>query len=161
MEDTSQNHTHIKGWAIDADPQNDPTYPMKHRIDGHKVYERKGQKQQPLDREILHSNERPNVSAVFGLGPVASGLSGQIRRFAFQYSENSYGHWLPLLLADRVNEVEGMIADLREGKFPNVVAEKGWPAQWKYDKSGFIKKMAAYAAMTAGFVFLLRKKRGS
>lgn len=159
MEDISKDYSHIKGWGIDADPKNDPTYPMKHRRAGHQGYERKNQKQQPIDREVLHSNERPNVSAVFGLAPAPSGLSGHIRRYAFKQSENSYGHWLPLLMADRVNEVEGILDDIRKGKFPNIVAEKGWAAQWKYDRPTLLKKMAVFTTLTAGLVFLLAKRR--
>ena len=52
------------------------------------------------DAEVLHSNERPNISAAFGTSTPPSGLSGALRRFAFRYSESSYAHWLPLMLAD-------------------------------------------------------------
>ena len=41
-----------------------------------------------------------------------------IRRFAFKYSESSYGHWLPLMLADRVNKVEGVLDDLSTATSP-------------------------------------------
>ncbi len=49
---------------------------------------------QPVNVEVLHSNERPHLTAVFGTSSPPSGLSGSIRRFAFRYSESSYGHWL-------------------------------------------------------------------
>ena len=29
MENLEQKFAHIKGWGIDADPENEPTYPMK------------------------------------------------------------------------------------------------------------------------------------
>jgi hypothetical protein len=80
-----------------------------------------------------------------------------IRRFAFKYSENHYGHWLPLLLADRVNVVEGIIDDLAHGHIPNIFAEKGYPAQWKHDKKSLILKMATLAALVGGTVVLLSK----
>ncbi len=56
--------------------------------------------QQPIDVEILRSVERPFVTSVFGTSTPPAGLSGKIRRFAFKYSESSYGRWLPLVLAD-------------------------------------------------------------
>ncbi len=160
MEDLRKNYAHIKGWGIDADPQNDPTYPMKpHRTDAEQAgYNWERPTQQPVDVEVLHSIERPNVSAVFGTAAPPSGLSGMIRRFAFKYSENSYLHWLPLILADRVNVVEGVIDDLKHGHVPNIFAEKGYKAEWKHDKIGLITKFAVAAAVVAGVVVLLRGK---
>jgi len=96
----AEKYTHIRGWGIDADPKNDPTYPIKNRTDAEqRGYSWQRPTQQPIDTEVLRSIERPNVSAVFGTSVPPSGLSGQIRRFAFRFSESEYGHWLPLLLA--------------------------------------------------------------
>ncbi|GHB75129.1 hypothetical protein [Persicitalea jodogahamensis] len=92
---------------MDAAPQNGPTYPNIRRTDEEqKCYHWERPTQQPITTEILHSDERPNVTAVFGTPLAPKGLSGKIRRYAFQYSENSYGHWLLPLLADRVDEIE-------------------------------------------------------
>lgn len=158
MENTPEKYSHIKGWGIDADPKNDPTYPMKHRTDEEqKGYSWDRPTQQPIDIEVLHSIERPNISAVFGTSVPPSGLSGMIRRFAFKYSENSYLHWLPLLLADRVNVVEGIVDDFAQGHVPNIFAEKGYVAEWKYDKTGLITKMAIAAAVVAAAVVLARR----
>ena len=39
MENSPKDYSHIKGWGIDADPKNDPTYPMKNRTnEEHKGY---------------------------------------------------------------------------------------------------------------------------
>ncbi|MBC5773038.1 hypothetical protein H8S95_03095 [Pontibacter sp. KCTC 32443] len=153
------DHSHIKGWGIDADPKNDPTYPMKRRTnEEHKGYTWERPTQQPINTEILHSIERPNVTAVFGTSVPLSGLSGMIRRMAFKNSENEYSHWLPLILADRVNVVEGIIEDLTHGKFPNIFVEKGYKAEWKHDKMGLFAKFAIAAAITAGAVMLLTRK---
>lgn len=158
--DKKIQHPHIKGWGIDADPENDPTYPMKNYTgDDHKRLDYERASQQPLDMEILHSNERPNVTAVFGTSSPPSGLSGMIRRFAFRYSESSYGHWLPLLLADRINVIEGILDDLRRGYIPNIFAERGWKAEWKYNPKGLIRKvMIRVIAASFAFAFLFRKK---
>ncbi len=130
----------VVGWGVDADPKNDPTYPIKKRNNAEqRGYTWERPPQQPLTQEVLHSNERPNVSAVFGTAVPPTGLSGRIRRFAFRYSESSYGHWLPLILADRVNMVEGIVDDLRHGRVPNVFAERGWKAAWKHDRQGTMK----------------------
>ena len=163
MEKTAKDYAHIIGWGVDADPKNDPTYPMKHRTNGeHAGYTWLRPPQQPINIEVLHSNERPNVSAVFGTSVPPKGLSGMIRRLAFRYSENEYRHWLPLLLADRVNVVEGFLEDLAHGHIPNIFAEKGWKADWKYNRSGLVKKVAIGTLLaTAAVVLLTRDKRNS
>ena len=154
----------VKGWAIDADPDNDPTYPMKTRNNGeHAGYTWTRPTQQPVNVEILHSNERPNVSAVFGEATPPTALSGMTRR-AFRYSESSYAHWLPLMLADRINMVEGIFHDLASGHVPNIPAELGWNAEWQYNRKNLIKRIAvgaAVATVTVGFLAALRKPRRS
>lgn len=140
----------VPGWGVDADPKNDPTYPIKNRNDGeHAGYSWERPPQQPVEVEVLHSNERPNVSAVFGDSTPPSGLSGMIRRCAFQYSESSYGHWLPLMLADRINVVEGVLDDLSHGKVPNLWSEYGWNAEWKHNRAKFVGRALAGAAIAA------------
>jgi hypothetical protein len=150
----------IKGWGVDADPKNDPTYPMKRRNDGeHAGYSWERPPQQPIDVEVLHSNERPNVSAVFGTSTPPSGLSGMIRRFAFNYSESSYGHWLPLMLADRVNEVEGIVEDLASGHVPNVFAERGWKAEWEHNRVNLLGRVVVGAVLVSAAVGMIAATR--
>lgn len=159
MENTDKDYSHIKGWGVDANPKNDPTYPIKHRTnDEQKGYSWERPTQQPVNIEVLHSNERPNVSAVFGTSVPPSGLSGMIRRFAFKYSESSYGHWLPLLLADRVNVVEGIIDDLSHGHVPNIFAEKGWKAKWEHNPKGLVTTVLVGVMVTGAIVALLSRK---
>jgi hypothetical protein len=156
----AEKYKHIKGWGIDADPDNEPTYPMKHYTgDDHERSNYERPVQQPVDVEILHSNERPNVSAVFGTVSPPSGLSGILRRLAFKYSEESLKHWFTLVLADRVNVVEGVVDDIKNKGVPNVFAEMGWGSEWKYNKKGVIKKVAITAAVTAFLVMYLRRSK--
>jgi hypothetical protein len=157
---TFKKYAHIKGWGIDANPENEPTYPMKNYTgEDHKRLNYNRPSQQVMDVEVLHSNERPGVSAVFGTTVPPSGLSGAIRRLAFKRSESSYGHWLPLLLADRVNVWEGIIHDLRGGRVPNIFAELGGRAEWKYNKKGLAKKVAVGAVIATAVILLLSRKR--
>ncbi|MCB2376811.1 hypothetical protein LGH70_04420 [Hymenobacter sp. BT635] len=147
----------IPGWGVDADPKNDPTYPMRARMN---VSQDPDSKHRPAslqsdNTEKLQSVERPNISAVYGTTVPPSGLSGMIRRAAFNYSENRYRHWLPLVLADRVNVVEGIIEDLAHGKVPNIFAEKGYPVEMKHNRTAFLTKMGIIGAVTAGAVVWL------
>jgi hypothetical protein len=149
-------HAHIKGWGVDADPRNDPTYPMKHRTNAEQNgYNWERPAQQPVDQEVLRSIERPNVSAVFGTASPPRGLSGMIRRQAFKQSESSYGRWLPLLIADRVDVVEGILDDLVHGHLPNIFAEKGYKAMWKHDRKGLAISVATTVVVTAAVLTLL------
>ena len=160
MEHTAKNPSQIKGWGVDADPKNDPTYPMKLRNDGeHAGYAWKRPQQQPISVEVLHSNERPDVTAVFGTSTPPSGPSGAIRRLAFRYSESSYGHWLPLMLADRVSVVVGVVGDLKQGHVPNVLAERGWKAEWKYNRTSLLRRILVRAVLVSAAVAYFSSRR--
>jgi hypothetical protein len=163
VEHTAKHPSQIKGRSVDADPQNDPTYPMKHRTDGeHAGYAWERPRQQPITVEVLHSNERPDVTAVFGTSTPPSGPSGAIRRLAFKYSESSYGHWLPLMLADRVSVVEGLVGDLKQGHVPNVLAERGWKAEWQHNRISLVRRILVGAALgSAAVAYFRSKKAGS
>lgn len=153
----TKDYSHIKGWGIDADPENEPTYPLKNYTgDDHARTHWDRPSLQVKDVEILHSNERPTISAVFGNTLPPKGLSGIVRRLAFRYSENRYRHWLPLLLADRIDVIEGLFDDLRRGHIPNIFAEKGYKARWKHDRNGVIKKAATVVVITSCLILLLR-----
>ena len=146
----------VSGWGVDADPENDPTYPMKTRNNGeHAGYSWKRPTQQPATVEVLHSNERPNLSATFGTSTPPRFLSGALRRFAFKYSESSYGHWLPLMAADRVGVVEGIFYDIFHGRFPNVFVERGWRADWKHQRGSLIARLVARVVLIVAVVALI------
>ncbi|RYF66533.1 MAG: hypothetical protein EOO39_22840 [Cytophagaceae bacterium] len=155
------DYTTVPGWGVDADDRNDPTYPMKNYTgDDHRRSDYERPTMQPVPAGALHSNERPDMTAVFGTDVSPSGISGQMRRFAFRYSENHYFHWLILMAADRVNVVEGVVRDLAHGRIPNIFAEKGYKAEWKHDPAGLIIKLATAAAIVGGAVVLLSSKSG-
>ena len=160
MEKLSEKFRNIRGWGIDADPANEPTYPIKNYTGDD--FERLNYQRPPLQQqrnEILHSNERPGLTAVFGSSVPPSGLSGILRRYAFRYSEGTFTHWLTLLLADRINVYEGLLADLSRGRLPNVFAERGWGAIYKYDKKMFARKVAVTSLVTAAVLVLFFRRR--
>ena len=160
MDHTAKDPSQIKGWGVDADPKNDPTYPMKNRTDGeHAGYSWERPRQQPATIEVLHSNERPNLTSVFGTSTPPSGSSGAIRRVAFGYSESSYGHWLPLMLADRVGVVEGVLGDLKQGHLPNVLAEGGWKAEWRHNRRSLFRRILLRVALISAAIAYLRSRR--
>jgi hypothetical protein len=155
MEHTPKDTSQIAGWGVDVDPKNDPTYPMKHRTDGeHAGYAWERPPQQPVTVEVLHSIERSDLTSAFGTSTPPSGASGAIRRLAFKYSESSYAHWLPLMLADRVAVAEGVVEDLKNGQAPNIFAERGWKAEWEHNRAGLLRRVLVQAGLLyAAFAF--------
>ena len=160
MEHKDKDTAQIKGWGVDADPKNDPTYPMKQRDDGeHAGYSWERPPQQPITVEVLHSNERPDVTSVFGTSTPPSGLSAGLRRLAFKYSESSYGHWLPLMLADRVGVAEGVLGDLKHGHVPNVFAERGWKAEWKHNRTSLVLRILVRVVLVSAAVTYFNSRK--
>jgi hypothetical protein len=149
----ADSHKNIEGWGIDADPENDPTYPMKHYTGAdHDRLKYDRAPQQPVNVEILQSIERPAITRVFGATLPPRGLSGMLRRYAFRFGEGSSIHWMTLMLADRVDVVEGIFDDLKKGHIPNFVAERGWKAEWKYNRKGAVKNLVVGIAVTSAVV---------
>jgi len=151
----------IPGWGMDIDVENEPTYPIKiYTGDDHKRSNYDKSEQQPVNIELLKSNERPAYSAVFGSSVPPSGVSGKIRRYAFQHSEDRYRHWIPLIIADRVNQVEGILDDIRAGHFPNILKERGWKSELKYN-SGQVAKNIFIGALVGSYILIsiYKKKR--
>lgn len=160
MEHSAKDTSQIKGWGVDANPKNDPTYPMKNRNNGeHAGYSWERPPQQPITIEVLHSNERADVTSVFGTSTPPSALSGVIRRIAFRYSESSYGHWLPLMLADRVSVVEGILGDLKHGHVPNLFAELGWKAEWKHNRTSLVRRILVRVGLISAAVAYFSSRR--
>ena len=148
----------IEGWGADLDPQARPAYPKERtppRFINRHWDELEAQRPSV---KVFHSTERPGLTPVYGTAQPPSGLSGMLRAAAFKQSENDMRHWLMLLLADRVNVVEGIIEDLAHGHVPNLFKEMGGPAEWKYNRSGFYRK-AAIAGGAVALLLLLNARR--
>jgi hypothetical protein len=164
MEQKIINTALLTGWGIDSDPIDQPNYPIKHYTgDDHSRKNWQRPTQQAANVEILMSIERPYISAVFGTKLPPKGLSGALRRFAFKYSENMYRHWLPLLMADRIDTIESAFGDLFHGRFPRVFRERGWRALWKFKPGVVIRKiivrLVVLAAIVALIVYLIQKNK--
>jgi hypothetical protein len=134
---------------------------MKKRTDeDQEGYKWKRPPLQPENMEILKSVERPNITATFGTSTPPSGVSGWIRRLAYKYSESSFARWLPLIIADRIDSMEGVVSDIAKGHDLNLLSQRGWQAEWKYNRESVMTKLIVGAAVT-GFLltfFVVRKK---
>ena len=155
---TREQLQHIQGWGADLDRKDRPGVPMErtpqrfiHVPDSDPV-----PKEQHV--EVLVSTERPGRTPLFGSVQPPSGLSGAIRRLAFKSTENDVRHWLLLLLADRVNMVEGIGEDLAKGKVPNILAEMGIKSELKHNPAGLAKKVAIGAAVVGAACYLMKRR---
>lgn len=152
-----EDFAHIPGWGADLDKADRPACPMEHmppRLDV--TEDRRFPAQQPRV-DVLHSNERPGLTPLFGTSAPPSGLSGGLRRVAFKFSENDLRHWLLLLAADRVNMVEGLVGDLAHGHVPNIYAEVGGPAAVRHNPAGVARKALALTALAAVAIAVYRR----
>jgi hypothetical protein len=148
----------IEGWGADLDPAVRPAVPKERTPPRYIHVHWDDIEPQPRTVEVFHSTERPGLTPVFGTSTPPSGMSGLIRKGAFRYSENDLRHWLMLLFADRVNVVEGIIDDLAHGHVPNIFKEMGGPAEWRYNRQGFIRK-AMVAGAVVGVLLVLNNHR--
>jgi hypothetical protein len=119
------DRSQIPGWGADLDRRNRPAVPMERMPPRDDDAHWDVPEAQVQTVEILHSNERPGLTPVFGTACPPSGLSGRIRRAAFRHSEGRLRHWMMLMLADRINVVEGVFEDVSKKRRPHSLAIVG------------------------------------
>ena len=142
----------IIGWGVDANSENDPTYPYRDRSNDDHSGEWTRPAQQRSSVELLQSVEHKRTPAVFGTSSPPRGVSGMMRRLAFRWTESNWAHWMILMGADRVDMVEGIVTDLARAKVPNIPKEMGVRAEWEHNKKGLAAKIGI-AAVIGGALF--------
>jgi hypothetical protein len=148
----------IPGWGSDLDHKNRPAIPME-RTPPRFIHVPAGQPvQQAQTVEVFCSPERPGITPIFGTAQPPKWVSGAIRRLAYKLPENDVRHWLMLIAADRVNMVEGIVDDLRQGHVPNVLAEMGIRSELRHNPVGLVRKALITAAVVGG-IMALRNRR--
>jgi hypothetical protein len=156
----NQQPPDVPGWGADLDHANRPAVPMERTPPRLPNVHWDAPAQQVARVKIHHSTERPGITPVFGTSTPPSGLSGKMRDLAFRYSENDLRHWMILLAADRVNVGEGLLQDLAHGHIPNIFAEMGGPAEWRYNRAGFVRKAVVATAVVGLAIYWMRRRRG-
>lgn len=153
------NPQSVNGWGIDADPQNDPTYPYRARVAEDQTgmnWERPPLQQ--FDVEILSSVEHNRLPAVSGTAHPPRGLSGVLRRMAFMHSESDWRHWLTLMAADRLEVGEELLRELLSGRVPNIPREMGIRAEWQHNRANLVTKAMIAVGVSALLITLLRRR---
>ncbi|MFL6002485.1 MAG: hypothetical protein ACJ72P_06715 [Nocardioides sp.] len=125
-ETPEQLRARIPGWGVDKDPADRPSVPRL-RLDSPTRGARwdlpeRQLEQRPRERSVEHAFLTP----VFGTAQPLKGLSGVIRRYAYErYSEGRAAHWLVLMAGDRVDVIESNLASILRGRPGNRVDEHG------------------------------------
>ncbi len=119
----------IPGWGADLDPAQRPSVPRE-RLDLVTGAHWDFPERQPGDPGRERSIEHGQLPPVFGAAAPLKGLSGRIRRLAYErYSEARAAHWLLLLGADRVDVLESHLAALATPAPVNPLLKSGLRAE--------------------------------
>jgi hypothetical protein len=116
----------IPGWGADRDPQDRPSVPRLREEPtnngAHWDFPERQPEKTPRERSIEHGTLTP----VFGTTCPLGGVSGAIRRFAYdRFSEARAAHWLLLLLGDRVESTGAHLRSLFSTRPDNPITETG------------------------------------
>lgn len=114
----------IPGWGVDLDPADRPSYRKERRdleTGAHWDLPEQQEERSPRERSIEHRHLTP----VFGTAQPLHGVSGMIRRKAYQYGEDKTYRWLMLLGADRVDSAGSHVRSLVTLRPDNPITETG------------------------------------
>lgn len=151
--------TREEGWGADLEPARRPAVPKEkpssvQNVRGNDVPERM------VPQVRIHmSVEHPDLTPVFGTSCPPRGISGALRDVAYQYSEGRLAHWMTLMLADRVDVLEGMVEDLARGHVPDFFGEEGYDADLRKSRRRRDLMIAGGVLGTVAAAILLSGRR--
>jgi hypothetical protein len=124
-----QLRARIPGWGADLDPADRPSVPRE-RTDlptgAHWVIPESQPELRPRERSIEHGMLPP----VFGTTAPLHGVSGRVRRIAYErFSEARAAHWLLLILGDRIDVAGSRVQAVLQGRPDNPIGETGIRAE--------------------------------
>jgi len=134
----------IPGWGVDLDPRDRPGHVKERFVAGETGAHWEFPDRQPESYPRERTNEHKFLTPVFGTSCPPRGLSGAIRRYAYNFSEGKMAHWLLLMGADRVDVIESRVIGALTGKPDNLITESGILSELKRNgfKSRFKRKRA-------------------
>ena len=123
----------IPGWGADLDPKDRPSVPREQfdpsRSGAHWDFPERQEEKWPRERSIEHAFLTP----VFGTSCPPKGLSGVMRKYAYQkFSEGRAAHWLILIAADRVDSLESNLRSFATLRPDNPITETGVLSEFKH-----------------------------
>lgn len=135
----------IPGWGVDLDHKDRPAVPREwpepEATGAHWPFPPRQPELSPRERSIEHEQFPP----VFGTSVPLKGLSGRIRRVAYErYSEGRAAHWLLLILGDRVDAIGSHVRSFVTLRPDNPVTETGVLSEFR--RHGFSSRFRARRA---------------
>jgi hypothetical protein len=122
----------IPGWGADLDPAVRPSVPRERFDPSATGAHWDVPDRQPTDGTRERSIEHPQLTPVFGTTAPLRGVSGAIRRLAYErYSEGRAAHWLLLVLGDRVEALGSHLTSFASLRPDNPITETGVLAEFK------------------------------
>ncbi|WP_193609984.1 hypothetical protein [Nocardioides lijunqiniae] len=120
----------IPGWGADLDPADRPSYPRE-SLDLKPEGAADGiPEQQPVHGYRERSIEHADLTPAFGTAQPLHGISGAIRRLAYDhYSEARAAHWLLLIAGDRVDVLTSTLRSFASTRPDNLLTETGIKAE--------------------------------
>jgi hypothetical protein len=124
-ESSDQLRARIPGWGADLDPADRPAVPRERQdLDTGAHWD--FPETQPERGERERSIEHGRLTPVFGTAQPLHGLSGTIRRYAYdRYSEGRLAHWLLLMVGDRVDAAGSRLRSYASLRPDNLLTESG------------------------------------
>ena len=125
-ESAEELRARIPGWGVDLDPADRPSFPREltapQPTGAHWDFPDRQPEVEPRERSIEHKFLTP----VFGTTCPPKGLSGVVRRYAYErFSEARAAHWLLLIAADRVDAVESHLKSFVTLRPDNPITQTG------------------------------------
>jgi hypothetical protein len=122
----------VPGWGADLDPADRPSHPKLQFAPGASGARWEFPERQPGSEGRERSIEHAFVTPVFGTAQPLHGVSGAIRRFAYdRYSEGRLAHWLLLVAGDRVDSTGAHLRSFVRGRPDDLLSETGVTAEAK------------------------------
>jgi hypothetical protein len=98
------------GWGVDMAPENRPGVPMEARPRPAEGAHGNEPTRQRSDVTHFHRKGLDQLTPVHGTAQPPKGLSGTMRKVAYDIPEHSAMHWMMLLAADRVDVIEDRLS---------------------------------------------------
>jgi hypothetical protein len=156
---TVDHSSRINGWGSDMAPERRPGVPRDKAPELGVEHLYPPIPAQRARVRIHKSTEHGRMPPVFGTSCPPRGLSGRLRDLGYKYSEGRLARWMTLLVADRVDVVEGIVADLARGRVPNIPKEMGIRAELKHNRNAFLLKTGLVAAAAVAAAAYWRSRR--
>jgi hypothetical protein len=124
--DPEELRRRIPGWGADSDPADRPSHPREsiepESTGAHWTFPVRQEPAGNRERSVEHTMLPP----VFGTAQPLHGVSGAIRRFAYdRYSEGQTAHWLLLVVGDRVESIGAHVRSLASRRPDDPITESG------------------------------------